>query len=121
MKRIFKKKRDGRIKVRDVFGGHTQSVKLDDVHSSPIVNPNTFFTVLTLVVSTGWDYCTLHIETVYLNAVLPPDPPLFAELPDAHPLRGEGFVGEIRKAIYGMKEAGRLFFELVLKVLARAF
>ena len=118
MKRIFKKKRDGRRKVRDVFGGHTQSVKLVDDHSSPTVNPITFFTVLTLVVSTGWDYCTLDIETAYLNAVLPPDPRLFAELPDGHPLRDQGFVGEIRKAIYGMKEAGRLFFELVLKVLS---
>ena len=85
MKCIFKKKRDGRRKVRDVFGGHTQSIRLVDDASSPTVNPITFFTVLILVASTGWDYCTLDIETAYLNAVLPPDQRLFAELPDWPP------------------------------------
>ena len=38
-------------------------------------------------------------------------------LPDGHIRRQDGYVAKLRKAIYGMKEAGRLFFDMLCKIL----
>ena len=116
-RRVFKRKRDGRRKVRNVFQGHTQKTRLLDDFSSPAVSLISFMICLKIAVCRGWSFATFDIETAFLNAVLPLNPPVFMRLPEGHSHKGRGFVARLRKAIYGMKEAGRLFFNMLIKIL----
>ena len=89
---------------------------LDDF-SSPAVSLITFLTAIQIAVGDCWSFATFDIESAFLNAVLPLDPPVYMRLPDGHSHRERGFVARLRKAIYGMKEAGRLFFNMFEKIL----
>ena len=92
-----------------MFQGHTQKTHLLDDFSSPAVSLISFMICLKIAVCSGWSFATFDVETAFLNAVLPLNPPVFMRLPEGHSHKGRGFVARLRKAIYGMKEAGRLF------------
>lgn len=109
-KRVFKVKQDGRKKVRNTFQGHTQKLKLLDDHRSPTVLKVTFFMALQIAVSYKWSFALFDVETAFLNSKLAKEPKVFMRLPDGHP-RASYCVALLIRAVYGLKEASRMFDE----------
>ena len=118
-KRVFKKKRNGILKVRNTMKGNRQRTRLLHDFASPVIQPIVVSLALQIAVTMDWDFATFDVETAFLNADLPSGSEFYMRLPDGHPKRETHFA-RLKKAIYGMKEAGRLFFELLRKVLLAA-
>jgi hypothetical protein len=97
----------GRAKSRYCARGDQQEFYLET--NSPTLRIETLKLLLSEIALKGWDADQLDIKTAFLNADI--DREIYIEAP-----RGFGFgpdvVWRLRKAIYGLKQANRLFFKL---------
>lgn len=83
-KRVFKKKRDGRLKVRNTMKGNRQKTRLMDDFASPVVQPITMLVALQFAVCHSWGFATFDVEAAFLNAPLPSGSDVYMALPDGH-------------------------------------
>jgi hypothetical protein len=112
---VFRVKRntDGtidRFKARLVAKGFNQRPGLDYKETfSPVVKPATIRSVLTIVVTQGWQLRQLDVNNAFLHDLLNEDvymvqPPGFKD--DTHP----HYVCRLNKAVYGLKQAPRAWY-----------
>ena len=109
---IFHRKRDAngdvlKHKVRLVADGNHQSdIDYDEVFSTT-VTIDSIRTILAISMQRGWIIRQGDISNAYLNADL--DREMFLQLPQGNGLFDDGQVVRLRKAIYGLKQSGRLW------------
>ena len=109
---VYAKKRDGRYKARLVAGGHKQVTRLLYDFGSPTVSVTVLFLVLAVAVMMEWSIAAADITGAFLYPDVPESPPIYMWLPKGHPLHGKGKVAKLKKSLYGLKEAARLFYDL---------
>ena len=115
-KLVCKRKRDDagnivRYKVRYVAKGFTQRFGVDyDKTTSPTARLESFRTLMHLAASLNWDIQHIDIKTAFLHGVLPDDEIAYLEQPEGFEEPGKkDWVMQLRKSIYGMKQAGRIW------------
>ncbi len=115
-KLVCKRKRDDaghvvRYKVRYVAKGFTQRYGVDyQQTTAPTARLESFRALLHLAASLDWDVQHIDIKTAFLHGVLPEDETAYLEQPEGFEEPGkEDWVMQLRKSIYGMKQAGRIW------------
>ena len=118
LKWVFKRKRDGsgkvvRFKARLVARGFTQT----DFSAtfSPVIRLSTLRLMLAYFGSKGWVIEQIDITAAFLHADLPK--PVFAYPPPGMNLPNK--LLRLHKAIYGLKDACRLWYETLAEFLVR--
>ena len=110
---VFTRKRDkdGRVvrhKVRLVAKGFTQHQDIDYSETfAPTVTITSLRLMMGVAVNRGMVMKQADISTAYLNADLDVD--LMLKLPKNNGVYPEGTIVRLRKAIYGLKQSGRLW------------
>jgi hypothetical protein len=112
LKIILKRKSNGKYKGRLVAQGFSQVPGRDfDETYSPVVLHQSVMLLIALAAKLHLHLSNFDVEGAYLNAPL--DHPLVARLP----LSMGGHIVTLKKAIYGLKQAGRQWFNLIVSVL----
>ena len=119
---VFKDKRgpDGNIEVRRariVAGGHKQIQEIDytDTFSAAAKMPSVRL-ILANAAANDWEIHHVDVKSAYLNA--PMDKDVYMIPPQGVLKKGqEGMVCKILKALYGMKQSGRLWHKLLTKLM----
>ena len=110
---VFDLKRDAagnvvRYKARFVVPGFSQKPGVDyDEVLAPTPAKATVRAVLALAAARGMEIHYLDIKTAYLNAMLDKD--VYVEHPEGYEVGGNKMVGHILLAVYGCKQASRLW------------
>lgn len=119
---VFKKKygTDGellRYKARLVAKGFTQKYGIDYKETySPVVRYSTIRTLLALAVNLDMQVDHMDVKTAFLNGDLTET--VFMEQPEGYKVKGkENHVFKLNKAIYGLKQASRAWYEKIDKAL----
>jgi transposase InsO family protein len=115
-KLVCKRKRDdtGRIvryKVRYVAKGFAQRYGIDyDKTTAPTVRLEAFRAILHIAATLDWDLKQFDIKTAFLHGILPDDETMYMQQPPGFETPGkEDWVMQLKKSIYGMKQAGRIW------------
>lgn len=113
---IFKVKRDEhgnavRYKVRLVFKGYEQIYGKDyNKTTSPTARMESWRILLHIAATEGWNATQIDVKTAFLYGVLPDEEVQYMEQPAGFEEPGkEEWVCELRKGLYGMKQAGRIW------------
>ena len=99
-----------RYKARLVARGDRQKegVDFDDTYS-PVIRMATFRLLLAIGMMRGAEVHMLDVETAYLYGYV--DKEIYMEIPDCHKDYKPGKCAKLVKAIYGLKQAGRLWYQ----------
>ena len=102
---IFKRKSDGRYKVRLVAKGYSQRFGEDysDVFA-PVVSKNSLRALLALAAAEDFEIHQMDVETAFLHGEL--DEELYIEAPEGSDYP-KGTVLRLAKSLYGLKQAPR--------------
>ena len=102
---VFALKLDGQRKSRFVAKGFTQVFGIDYKNTfSPVVRFETLCLLLSLAALHDWEIEALDVKTVFLFGEL--DEEIYMEQPEGFVVKGkEKKVCQLRKAIYGLKQA----------------
>ena len=120
---VYVTKRSGKRKARLVAGGHRQfSTLFGSYHSSPTASQTTLKTFLTATIYQDLKLSSVDFKGAYLNAKLNED--VFLELPKAFDLvdptlNGKTHLLRLKKSIYGLKQAGLLWYLLLREALEK--
>ena len=76
-----------------------------------------FRTILTLAVRQDWDIDSFDFDGAYLNGELSPDEEIYMQNPPGYD-GGEGTVKHLKKSLYGLKQAGRKWYDTLKRTLA---
>lgn len=113
-----------RFKSRLVARGFTQLPGVDfDTTSSPVISKEAVRTALAVLAQRGWDMQQFDVNTAYLNATLDKD--IYMEPPAGYielwgdqvnkqqleSLRKGNSVLHLKKALYGLRQSGRRWYE----------
>ncbi|KAG7303823.1 hypothetical protein JYU34_010719 [Plutella xylostella] len=119
---VFKKKYglDGKLlryKARLVAKGYTQKYGLDyDETFSPVIRHSTLRSLFAVAAEFEMDINHLDVKTAFLNGDLKEN--VYMEQPEGFQVKGsEGKVYKLNKAIYGLKQASRSWYEKITDVL----
>lgn len=119
---VFKKKYDAdgklvRYKARLVAKGFTQTYGIDYKETySPVVRYSTIRTLLALAVNLDMDVDHMDVKTAFLNGDLKET--VFMEQPEGYGVKGkENYVFKLNKAIYGLKQASKAWYDMIDKAL----
>ena len=110
---IFTVKRSGLKKARLVAGGHRQTI-FDESTSSPTPDAMSLHLLLHVAVQKDLQLKSIDFDSAYLNSTL--DKPMYMRPPAGfqqvypHGLK-EGQVLRLRKGLYGLKQAGLLWYQ----------
>lgn len=113
---VFTIKRDEhgkitRLKTRHVLQGYTMVQGRDyDKTTSPTARAESWRILLHLAATMGWDATQVDVKTAFLNGVLPEEERIYMQQPRCFEEEGkETWVCRLRRPIYGMKQAGRIW------------
>lgn len=119
---VFKKKygTDGKLlryKARLVAKGFTQTYGIDYKETySPVVRYSTIRTLLALAVNFDMDVEHMDVKTAFLNGDLKET--VYMEQPNGLKIKGkENYVFKLNKAIYGLKQASKAWYDKIDKAL----
>jgi hypothetical protein len=104
---VLERKRDGRYKARLVAGGHKQQHGLDfDETYAPVCGLRTMRMVIAVAAHEGLKMRQFDIRTAFLNGELEEE--VYIRAPAGAPgLANQGRVLRLRRALYGLRQAGR--------------
>jgi len=106
-----------RYKARLVAKGYTQVSGLDFNETyAPVTRLETIRLLFGLAVEKDWEIRQIDVKTAYLNGDL--DEEIYMEPPDGLEIP-DGMVLRLRKAIYGLKQAGRQWYLKLKSVLVK--
>src|SRR6266567_8324909 len=100
-----------RYKVRYMAKGYAQQYGIDyNKTTAPTARLESFCVVLHITASLNWDLQQFNIKTAFLHGILPPDETAYMEQPPGFEEPGkEGWVMQLHKSIYGMKQVSRIW------------
>ena len=117
---LFKRKEDGRYKVRLVAKGYSQKPGLDYTETfAPVAKFNSLRSLLALVCENDWELEGMDVKTAFLHSQL--EEKVFMQIPEglhtevAHRMSEPRMVCELRKSIYGLKQSPRTWYEKINK------
>src|SRR6266446_4140937 len=118
----IKRKADGTIdkyKARLVARGFTQiyGINYFDTYS-PVAKMASFRTILAMAACLDWDIESFDFNGAYLNATLDDDEELYMHEPPGYETQGEHMVKRLHKSLYGLKQAGRKWYDTLTRSLA---
>ncbi len=118
----IKRKADGTIdkyKARLVARGFTQIYGVDYFDTySPVAKMASFRTILAMAARLDWDIESFDFNGAYLNATLDDDEELYMHEPPGYETQGEHMVKRLHKSLYGLKQAGRKWYDTLTRSLA---
>lgn len=113
---VFTIKRDEcgnitRFKTRHVLQGFTMVQGRDyEKTTSPTARVESWRILLHMAATLGWDAMQVDVKTAFLNGVLPEEERIFMQQPKHFEEKGkEDWICKLRRPIYGMKQAGRIW------------
>jgi len=116
----IKRKADGSIekyKARLVARGFTQIYGIDySSMYSPVAKLTSIRFVLAMAARCDWDIDTFDFNGAYLNGQLEPTEELYMESPPGSDT-DDSTVKRLRKSLYGLKQAGRRWYDTLLRAL----
>ena len=99
-----------RYKVRLVARGFTQTYGIDyEKTFSPVARLNSIRVILSLALNNSWDLCQLDVKNAFLYDDLIES--VLMEQSPGYVAQGEDRVCRLKKAIYGLKQSLRVWFE----------
>jgi hypothetical protein len=111
----IKGKSDGTVdkyKARLVARGFTQVYGVDCFDTySPVAKMASFRAILDIAARYDWDIEPFNFNGVYLNGTLNDDDEIYMQEPPGYETRGEHSVKQLHKSLYGLKQAGRTWYE----------
>ncbi len=121
---VFKVKRDSegnvdRYKARLVAKGYSQRPGIDYSEVfAPTMRWASIRLILALAALEDWEVESVDVSNAYLNGVLPKDVRVYMDQPEGH-VHPEypDWVCRLLKGLYGMKQAGRLWYEKLGEIL----
>jgi Reverse transcriptase (RNA-dependent DNA polymerase) len=120
---VYRVKRtaDGAIdkyKARLVARGFTQVYGTDYFETySPVAKMTSFRTILALAARHDWDVDSFDFDGAYLNGELGENEVIYMQNPPGYD-SGEGSVKYLKKSLYGLKQAGRKWYDTLKRSLA---
>ena len=121
---VLLKKRDQqneirKLKARLVAGGHKQIFGVDfDNTSSPTVRLDTLRLLMALAAEHDWEIDVIDFTSAYLNGELPDDKPVYMQQPPGFEVAEKcEYVLKLKKAIYGLKNAGYHWYNTLRSLL----
>ena len=113
----LKSKANGSIdkyKARLVACGFLQVPGLNYTDTyAPVVHMASFQTILALAACQDWDINAFNFNSAYLNGELGNNKEIYMEEPPRYETPEEDSVKHLQKAIYGLKQAGRKWYDTV--------
>ena len=117
----IKRKADGSInkyKARLVAWGFTQIYGTDYFKTySPVAKLTSFRTILALAAREGWDIDCFDFNGAYLNGELNEDEDIYMKNPPGYGDE-DNTVKHLKKSLYGLKQAGRKWYDMLKRTLA---
>jgi len=118
----LKRKADGTIdkyKAQLVARGFTQQYGVDYYDTySPVAKLVSFRIILALAARYDWDVESFDFNGAYLNGELEQDEEIYMQPLPGYEIAGEGRVLRLVKSLYGLKQAGRRWYETLVRALA---
>jgi transposase InsO family protein len=118
----IKRKSDGSIdkyKARLVARGFTQIYGVDYFDTySPVAKMASFRLILAMAARYDWDVESFDFNGTYLNGTLSDDEEIYMKEPPGYETQGEHSVKRLQKSLYGLKQAGRKWYEALSRSLA---
>jgi transposase InsO family protein len=119
----IKRKADGSVdkyKARLVARGFTQIFGVDYYNTfSPVAKLASFRAVLALAARFDWEIKSFDFNGAYLNGELDEDEEIYMQAPPGYESQGEHKVKRLRKSLYGLKQAGRKWYDALSRALAK--
>jgi Reverse transcriptase (RNA-dependent DNA polymerase) len=107
-----------KYKARLVARGFTQVFSEDYYDTfSPVAKLSSFRTILALAVCHDWDIESFDFNSAYLNGKLGEDEEIYMQLPPRYEGQGEDMVKRLQKSLYGLKQAGRKWYDALTHAL----
>lgn len=124
---VFKVKRNAygdieRYKARLVAQGFSQRPGMDFIEDqtfAPTMRFAAIRSILALAAIEDWEIESVDISNAYLNGVMPPDQVVYMKQAPGFD-KGDGMVYQLKKGLYGLKQAGRLWYEKLGKTMEAA-
>jgi len=121
---VFRVKKDAagnatEHKARLVAQGYTQVPGVDYFDTfAPVAKLVSLRIVLSLAARYDWEIHQLDVKSAYLNGELAEGERIFMKQPPGYEIPGkEDLVLELKKTIYGLKQSGRRWYEVLCKTL----
>ena len=118
----IKRKADGTVekyKARLVARGFTQVFGEDYYDTfSPVAKLQSFRAILALAARFDWEIKSFDFTSAYLNSELDADEEIYMQLPPGYEGQGPDEVKRLRKSLYGLKQAGRKWYDALSRALA---
>jgi hypothetical protein len=118
----IKRKSDNTVdkyKARLVARGFTQIYGVDYFDTySPVAKMASFRTILAIAARNDWDIESFDFNGAYLNGTLSEDEEIYMQEPPGYETQGEHSVKRLHKSLYGLKQAGRKWYEALSRALA---
>ena len=118
----IKRKADGSIekyKARLVARGFTQVFGEDYYDTfSPVAKLQSFRAILALAARFDWEIESFDFTGAYLNGELDADEEIYMQPPPGYEGQGPDEVKRLRKSLYGLKQAGRKWYDALSRALA---
>jgi len=110
---LFKRKEDGRFKVRLVAKGYSQEPGLDFRETfAPVAKFTTLHLLLALIAENDWELHSVDVKTAFLNGELQEE--IYMEVPEGVRENTEpGFACLLFKAIYGLRQSPRAWYQKI--------
>ena len=116
----IKQKANGTIekhKVCLVARGFTQKFSVDYFNTfSPVARLASFHVILTIAARNDWNIDTFDFNGAYLNGELSAEEDIYMQAPPGYDNQGES-VKHLRKSLYGLKQAGRKWYDTLCHAL----
>jgi hypothetical protein len=117
----IKRKADGSIKkykARLVAHGFTQIFGEDYYDTfSPVAKLQCFQAILALAAHFDWEIESFDFTSAYLNGELDADEEIYMQPPPGYEGQGPDEVKRLRKSLYGLKQAGRKWYDALSRAL----
>jgi len=110
---LFRKKQDGRFKVRLVAKGYSQEPGIDFHETfAPVAKFTSLRILLALVPENNWELHSMDVKTAFLHGMREEE--LYMELPEGVMEEAKGdTVCRLVKAIYGLKQSPRAWYHKI--------
>ena len=112
---VYKLKSDGRYKARLVVDGRQQDPSTYGSIASPTMKLTSMRILLALAAKNQWQIYADDAHMAFLNAMRPPDKPVYAQFPDGYRDGSHGKCLLLRRCLYGLHDSPQHWYDEMRK------